>query len=221
MTAKQETGATSRAVSALRKGMLSGRYVPGQRLVEADLSRELGVGRNSLREAFARLSSEGLVRIEPNRGASIRRLTRTEIADLYELSEVLEGLAARRAARCFDPRLHRIDLDSAVAALHEADGDVRRGVDAAAGFHKAVCRIAGGGRLGELIEQLHIQTFSFQLRNAGPGAVRGMGDESVAEHVGIAEAIVARDPTLAERRMRDHLRRGGKRVLALPDADFA
>jgi len=90
---------TRRAVTALREGIRAGRYVPGQRLVEADLAAEIGVGRNSLREAFSRLASEGLVLIEPHRGASIRRRTRAEVAQLYDLSEDLEGrpLAARQS----------------------------------------------------------------------------------------------------------------------------
>jgi len=214
---------TQRAVTALREGIRTGRYVPGQRLVEVDLAGELGVGRNSLREAFSRLASEGLVLIETHRGASIRRHTRAEIAQLYDLSEVLEGLAARLAAANITLPGNSQLLASATKRLRA--GARSRGateqIDEAARFHETILAIADNARLTELVVNLHIQTFSFQLRHAHLSGHHRMSDASVADHLAVAEAIQRGDPQNAETVMREHLRSGKQRVLAMPDPAFA
>src|SRR5689334_17858448 len=93
-------GATSeRIAERLRDDIRAGRLAPGQRLVEAELTRRLGVSRGPVREAFARLQSEGLVAIEPNRGASVRRMERKELEDLFWLRARLGADAASLAAK--------------------------------------------------------------------------------------------------------------------------
>ncbi|MFD2857263.1 GntR family transcriptional regulator [Seohaeicola zhoushanensis] len=86
-------------VQALRTAIHGGRYVPGQRLVEADLTSELGVSRSLLREAFRILSAEGLIETVPNRGALVKRLSRREAMELFEIRMELEALSARLAAK--------------------------------------------------------------------------------------------------------------------------
>jgi DNA-binding GntR family transcriptional regulator len=218
----EELTGAQRAVAALREGIRTGRYVAGQRLVETDLTRELGVGRNSLREAFARLRTEGLVLVEPHRGASIRRLTRDEVAQLYDISEVLEGLAAREAASRISVPGNAELLSSVTESLRVAAGadNVIDWIDESARFHRVIADLAGNARLTELVDQLHIQTFSFQLRHAQRRGLDAMRDSSLAEHVALAEAIQHGDATTAETLMRDHLRSAKRRFLELPDADF-
>jgi DNA-binding GntR family transcriptional regulator len=220
---REELTGAQRAVAALREGIRTGRYVAGQRLVETDLTRELGVGRNSLREAFARLRSEGLLLVEPHRGASIRRLTRDEVAQLYDISEVLEGLAARQAATRVAVPGNAELLSSATDSLREvaATGGVIDWIDESARFHRLIVDLAGNPRLTELVEQLHIQTFSFQLRHAHRRGLDAMRDSSLSEHLALAEAVQCGDPASAETIMRDHLRSAKQRFLDLPDADFS
>ena len=213
---------TQRAVTALREGIRAGRYVPGQRLVEADLAAEIGVGRNSLREAFSRLASEGLVLIEPHRGASIRRRTRAEVAQLYDLSEVLEGLAARLAAINITRPGNAELLSAAIDRLRTAapGGGANQRIDEAARFHEAILAIADNARLTELVANLHILTFSFQLRHAQLTGSEAISDSSMAEHLAVVEAIRWADPQRAEIAMRAHVRSAKERVLVLPDTAF-
>lgn len=213
---------TQRAVVALREGIFSGRYVPGQRLVETDLVNELGVGRNSLREAFSRLASEGLVVVEPHRGASVRRRSRTEVGQLYDISEVLEGLAAREAAQNIG-KPGNVEL---LIACTERQGEavavgVHRQIDEAANFHEAILRIADNPRLTELCTNLHILTFSFQLRHAQLTGAHPLSGHSLNEHREVADAIRTGDPQHAEDVMRRHIRNGKQRLMALPDIAFA
>lgn len=78
----------------LRERIRKGRLVPGQRLVEADISGETGISRAKVREAFQRLEAEGLVALEAFRGASVRRVSIEEIRQIYRARVALEGICA-------------------------------------------------------------------------------------------------------------------------------
>ena len=81
----------------LLDGIKGGRFVPGQRLIEADLTAELGVSRGPVREALKHLAAEGLIHLIPHRGAYIRKLTRRQAIDILVIQETLTALAARLA----------------------------------------------------------------------------------------------------------------------------
>ncbi len=85
-------------VRRLRDAIFAGHLVPGQRLVAGDLTAEVGVSRGTILQAFQRLSADGLLEIVPNRGAIVRRLSRDQVRDLFQIRENLEGLAAQLAA---------------------------------------------------------------------------------------------------------------------------
>ncbi len=87
----------------IRGQILDGRLKPGARLVEDRLSAELGVSRVPVREALRSLSAEGLVRLEPHRGATVVEVTPEMVAELVEVRALLEGQNARLAARRHDP----------------------------------------------------------------------------------------------------------------------
>jgi DNA-binding GntR family transcriptional regulator len=93
------TQAADRAYSALRGGILDGRYGSGARLGEIEVADELGLSRTPVREALRRLGSEGLVEVQPRRGARVRAWSTQDLEETYELRALLEGLAARRARR--------------------------------------------------------------------------------------------------------------------------
>src|SRR5688572_32960683 len=97
-----DTKAALYAAQAIRTRILEGLLSPGQRLIESDLMAELDVGRSTIREAFLKLDAEGLVELRHQRGAIVRRLTRRDLAELFEVRERLEGLAAALAAARVD-----------------------------------------------------------------------------------------------------------------------
>ena len=82
----------------LKKAIHSGYLAPGERLVEARLSKELNTGRTPIREAFKKLEMERLIKIRPNKGATVIKLSPEEIGELYMIGGVLEGKAAFFAA---------------------------------------------------------------------------------------------------------------------------
>jgi DNA-binding GntR family transcriptional regulator len=198
-----------------REAILSGRLAMGQRLIEADLTREFGVGRSSVREAIRHLSSEGLVEIVPHRGAVVRRLTRAEVVDRYEIREVLEGLAARLvAARIGDPAIRQGLLDASGAEHGASIADYRMRNYR---LHGAIGDLSGNAQLAAMIRQLWLPAVMSELRDElGWTHWR----QSEAEHQAIIDAILAGDGEAAEARMRAHLRQGAGRITALPTRVF-
>ncbi|MCV7424509.1 GntR family transcriptional regulator [Mycobacterium yunnanensis] len=210
-------------MAAVRDGIRDGRYIPGQRLVENDVMAELGVGRNALREAFSRLRSDGFVVVEAHRGASVRRLSRRDVAHLYDLREALESLAARLAAQGIHTPGHRERLIDATATMRDVahTDDLASYVDENLRFHRVIVGLSGHDRLTELVDQLHIQTFRVQFRQVLADTSPHMRDRSVVEHQAVADAILGGDAARAEEGMRSHLQHMRADVMRLPDADFA
>jgi DNA-binding GntR family transcriptional regulator len=203
----------------IRRGIKEGRFAPGQRLIEADLTRALGVSRGPLREAMARLAGDGLVRIEPNRGVTVRALTREEVRSISAIREVLEGLAARLAAARIDEAGNRVEFRRVWADMSSARArsNASAYVDANEEFHSTIVRIGGNLPLAELLEQLRTPLYRFQFRSRLTPESLTHGHE---EHAEVAEAILGGDPERAERAMRRHLRHSAKLIGSLPDDAF-
>src|ERR1043165_9119535 len=96
---------SQRVAEELRRAILTNRRRPGDRLIEDRLSEELGVSRIPIREALRVLAGEGLVAVQPRRGASVAEISPEVARDLVEVRATLEGLNARLAARHHDPAI--------------------------------------------------------------------------------------------------------------------
>jgi DNA-binding GntR family transcriptional regulator len=88
---------TTRAYNTIKEHILDGRLDEDSRLTEGSLSSRLGISKSPIREALNRLEAEGLVRIEPRKGAYLRRLSMSEMNELYDLREALEVHVVRTA----------------------------------------------------------------------------------------------------------------------------
>jgi len=216
----QRRGATvDYVVRCLRDGILEGRFVPGQRLIARDVTEEIGISRGPVREAFHRLAAEGLIDIVPNRGAIVRRLSRRQIRNLFQIRESLEGLAARLAAE-------RIDEDGNRAIFTRVWQTVRPTgerlpwnifIEHNRLYHLTIVRIGDNEQLCELIENLQLPMMMLQV---GKAMAPEHAELSHADHTAIAEAILDADPDAAEQAMRSHLRSSAEWVLQLPATAF-
>lgn len=92
-----------RVYEVLRSRIMSGTYGPGEHLVAADISGELGVSRSPVRVALQRLAEDGLVTTEANRGAFVSQWTRSDIHEVFDLRQMLEARGARLAAQFCTP----------------------------------------------------------------------------------------------------------------------
>ncbi|MFZ0342076.1 MAG: GntR family transcriptional regulator [Gaiellaceae bacterium] len=191
------------AFRALHDAIVSGRLQPNQRLVEADLVEELGVGRAAIRTALIRLEQEDLVEREPNRGARVRMISLPMAIEILQAREVLEGLTAGRAAERITPKDAAALRGDLAAQRKQLDGgDLLAASDANAAFHRRIVTIARHETAERLISSLHAQMVRFQYRTI---LSPGRSERSFSEHLAIAEAIAAGDARAAERAMRRHI----------------
>ena len=193
----------------LRQGIITGRFAPGQRLVIRDLENEIGFSRSTFREAFRRLAAERLVSLIPNRGVAVQRLAPREMADLFEIRELLEGHAARRAAERIDEGDHRRRFMAMWERVRRGDPSERAAfIEDNQSFHGTIVELAGNSRLPEMLKQLQIPILMFQWRTF---MTRRETELSQAEHETIAKAILDGRPEQAEAAMRKHVRRAKRR----------
>jgi len=198
------------ATQALRDAILDGRFTAGARLRQTDLADKLAISRTPVREALGRLQHEGLVELLPGGGVRVAILALEEAAELYDLREVLDGLAARLAAQHATPasfaRLEK-SLDRMAQCL--ARNDANQWFGAHVAFHEEIFRASGNARLIALsaMVRLSIQRFHPMLLRT-PHRLA----DADREHRGIHAAIVAGDGERAEQLARAHIA-GAKEIV--------
>jgi DNA-binding GntR family transcriptional regulator len=187
----------------LYQAILRGDFQPNERLIEMDLAQQYNVGRAAIRTTLARLEQDGLVEREPNRGARVRAISEAEAVETIEARAVLEGLAARYAARNVSDA-DIADLRAIVGEMETrlAEGDLLGISEQNTRLHSRLLQIANNKTVARLIERLHAQHIRSQFRLI---LVPGRPPRSVAEHRAIVEAVASRDPDAAEAAMRSHL----------------
>jgi len=109
------------AYQFVRSAILTGRYLPGKRLIESTIATESGVSRTPVREALRWLERDGVVSIEKNKGASVNQLTAQRVSDIYEFRARMEGFAAYLAAERSTPDDHE-RIRAACEAFTDAIG---------------------------------------------------------------------------------------------------
>jgi len=187
----------------LKEAIVSLRLPPGQPLREAALAEQLGVSKTPIREALSRLQQDGLAETTSFKGAVVTGYSRQDLVEIYELRELLESSAARLAAQSMSDadraRLDQIMIES--RALWDGSDPVKLAARIAE-FDVVLFDQVQNGRIRALIENLgaHMTRIG-QLTAEIPGRIQ----TSVDEHEKIVEAIAARDPDLAEQRMREHI----------------
>lgn len=203
----------------LSAAILNGRFAPGQRLTEVELTNDLGVSRGPVREAFRRLSAEGLIEIVPNRGAMVRRLSMIEAFELFEIRTELEALAARLAAANMKDPCVRAAFEAATAPIWNTEPrhSTADYLQENQRFHAAIIVAAGNGQLVKLNQQMHLSLIMAQISSSLSSHVIGA---SLHEHRMIASAIQARDVEAADAAIRDHLRRAQEFMRAMPPELF-
>jgi DNA-binding GntR family transcriptional regulator len=177
----------------IRGQILDGKLRPGERLVEDRLSTELGVSRVPVREALRGLSMEGLVRLEPNRGATVAESTPELVAELVEVRTLLEALNARLAARRHDPEI--VDalqdtLKRGNAAAQSATSDQLARLNGE--FHERLAEASRNSVLTDIMRSLRERTsLAFSING------RTRAREDWKEHAAILAAVIDGDEELA------------------------
>jgi DNA-binding GntR family transcriptional regulator len=191
------------AYRRLREAIIAGRFVPNERLVEANLSKVLGAGRTAVRAALVRLDQEGLVTREHNRGARVRLVSDDEALQIEEVRAALERMLAQQAATKATASDVR-ELRQVIVDMRKcfANGDAIGYSELNPRFHQLIWTAAKNPTAGRLVGTLKSQSLRFQYQTMlRPGRT----ERSLREHELIFSAIVAHDPAAADAAMRDHL----------------
>ncbi|MEY2603251.1 MAG: hypothetical protein QOH31_1025 [Verrucomicrobiota bacterium] len=204
----------SRAVDverAVAQWIFKGELTAGQKLIEQEVALRLGVSRGPVREAFRALEDLGLVQIEQNRGAFVRKIDLDEAVEIHDVYSALEELATRTAARRLSAK-QIAELQSLVESMDAAAEaeDLDQYYSLNLSFHQCLVEGSGNQRLlsiyNRLLNELHL------FRRFGL-MQRGEMQLSNREHHQILDKIAAGDPEGAAEAMRSHTSERRRKML--------
>jgi DNA-binding GntR family transcriptional regulator len=190
---------TALAYSSIKQYILEGQTDPDLRLTEAVLSEQLGISRSPVREALNSLATEGLITIEPRRGAFLRRFSVKEMTDLYDLRIVIETYSVQRAE--VTPKL-LATLDKSIerARLLLNKNKKLEYIEEDMNFHGSIAEATGSAPLVSVFK--NIQSLTWVCRGQ---TYYLSSNDAVRAHSAIAGALKAGDRERAKRAMEEHI----------------
>ena len=203
-------------VEQITHRIVRGEYSPGERLVEADLAADFGVGRGSIREALRRLEANRYIQFEPNRGAMVSRPSGKQVTDMLRIRAVIAGLGARAAAERIDLPGHRETVREVLAEIElelsrESPAYHRKGNGH---FHRVLNDLSGIEKIGELMDQVNIpMLYEIYFRDLTEEQWR----VNLDDHVDLARAILAGDGDAAEAIAKRHMHRMIDRAMSIAE----
>jgi len=202
----ERSGTLAREIAAhIKEQVVEGTLKPGERLVEAQMSRELGTSRAPIREAARLLESEGLLSFDPNKGFSVRQITLRELIEVYDVAVAVERHAAAKAAEHRNPKL--IDaLRKQVERIAQAikAGDQTTYVNADLAFHQMIVEATNNRRLIRIYSEVNVE-LRLILRLVGEAEHDW---QQIAEsHLPVIDAIMEGTPLDAANQIEAHIRR--------------
>ncbi len=211
------------AVGVLRKDIHEGRFVPGQRLVETDLMKYLEDTRGRVREVFRRLEAEGLVQIDKNRGASVRKISREELANITEVLEDISILIIRKAGKRIDENDNRERLTKSLKTARRFRADsteivqVSTYMDENARFWGSLADTAGNPVLSDIRIRLQSLLFRFAMQGL---TIQGNREKWISWHEDIIADLLNGNASQAVRDAKKSMANVWESILSLPDSAF-
>jgi GntR family transcriptional regulator, trigonelline degradation regulator len=202
-------------VQALRKAILQGRFVPGDRLVEKDLCELTGVSRTSIREAFRQLESEGIIDNIPNRGPVVATLSRAQAKEVYEVRQALEALAAKLfALNATEKQVEELGKATETLASAYRSGDVNEILSAKDVFYGVLYSGCGNAVAPQMLTILNAR---INLLRRVSLSASGRFEKSLREMRRLMAAIRKRDGDAAWSAASDHVQNAAEAALAQID----
>ncbi len=204
----QKATLTAQIVSLLKKRILDGKLVSGDRIWAADLAEEFGTSIIPVKEALLILQAENFVTNVPRRGSVIRRFTRTEMEELYDLRELIEIEALHRAklaGALNDGLIEQLtECNERIGALRKDSGfsDQATAFEQDRRFHDILVGASGHGALAAWYSRLNeqVQIIRYASWNIGP-----RGDKTYNEHARIIDAVARGDIARSKSAVSGHL----------------
>lgn len=191
--------------NVLRERIARHEYRPGAKLLENDLAREFKVSRAQVREAFGALESRGLIQRIPNRGAEVARLDISQMFDIYDVREVLEGLCTRLAVQNTKPDTWQplVEMFGKPMERSVRNGDFEDYIEKLQFLRKKTSEAANNRVLTDMLDSIHDKTRELMRRII---ILPGRAVEGLQQHRGVLAAMRKGDALLAEQRKRENIR---------------
>ncbi len=214
------TDTVQKVIDGIFLAIRSGQMVPGQHLVESDLTRRFGVSRGSLREGLKQLASEGMVTLSPYRGAFIAALDRKGVHDLLDVLQPLCELAAVRAAEGHCDRAKIEHLNAIGAELADPDETLGRAhyLELRHQFYDLLIEMGDNTELRRVIPLARTDLFRAQFDRVQSRAQHRRHADGYAK---IARAVAEAAPVKARNAVRAHFAGTRKTVDDLSEAAFS
>ena len=203
---------SGQVVEFIKRCILDGELAPGEQVKEVILSELLGISRAPIREALQILTQDGLITSEPQKGKYIRKMTRQEIENEYEIGGILEGAGVAAAL----PLMNHVDIARLsgmiehMARLAPRVGGLYEFTEVDDAFHSALLAHCANRRLVEMARSACTNISKFLFYNHWN--VLFTPQEFVDRHRDIFEAVQTRNPATVEESLREHYRESGRRM---------
>ena len=187
----------------LKRQIMVGEIAPGTRMMEVELAEEMGVSRTPVREAIRKLEKEGLVTIEPRRGAYASDISAKDMVDILEVRQDLEGMAAGIAAQKITDE-GRIELENIARKYKDSVDreDIEEIIKNDEAFHKYIVSLSGNKTLIKMVSQ--VQELALRFRYIYYEDFSRFKNQP-SEHQAIVDAIAGGDVAGARKYAEEHL----------------
>ena len=186
----------------LSQMIMTNKFSPGDKITEEQVAQLLGVSRTTVKKAFTALVNEGILEDIPRKGVFLKKYSKEEILEIYDLREVSAGLSARYATL----NMTRRDLNTLESIYQEMETaaklrDNKAYAQCDLELHEAIVRFSGSTILPQIISSFNLRLKSFNftgMRNP---------EDTIEEHKNIIDCLARGNPDEAEKSMRIHIRK--------------
>ena len=200
-------------VASFRSAILSGRFQPGERLIEKELCDLTAASRTSVREALRQLETEGLVEMVPNKGPIVASIDADQARSIYQVRLALESLAGSLfAVNATVSQIRRLEVAVSDLAGAYADGRIEGILEKKENFYDVLLEGSGNAIISSLLRMMNARIGL--LRRISLGHSRRLA-VSIKEIRAILRAVKARDPEATAEACRVHVQRAADVALAL------
>jgi DNA-binding GntR family transcriptional regulator len=201
----------SKVYEDIRRQIVEEKLAPGQWMIERELCETYRMSRTPIREILWKLTADGFLEQEANRGFVVRRLGLEQIFEIFQAREAIEGMAARLACRrggaAFHTKLREIKKKIAKANI---ESDPMLGIALGRELHRATIDAAHNSIMADINERLeNLTVLTANITKRSPAIEKASADA----HLNIINAMLQQDEEKGEQLMREHLRETCRHVV--------
>ena len=205
----------NQVIAEIQKAIIDGRLKPGERLNEAQISKEMGLSKSPVREAIKELTAGGILIAEPFKGTYVKGLSRKEARELFSLRRILET----HAIELILPDITQKDLNSLGRIIEKMKvaaekGDKKRLSDLDLNFHRQIIELSGHELLSEIWDKIVVRARIYLYQKS---QVIGDLNKLYLLHKNLFELLREKDTEIVKKTLEDHLNHTLNKALDILD----